>query len=128
MQQVFVNLVTNAIHAIERDGEVRITTTLEEMTRASLVGVRKSERFTLGERAVVVRIEDSGPGIPEEYLQKIFDPFFSTKPTGRGTGLGLSVSQQIVEMHGGTIEVGNREAGGARVTVTLKVEQRGAAS
>jgi signal transduction histidine kinase len=128
MQQVFVNLVTNAIHAIERDGEVRITTTLESMTRASLRSVRKSERFAIGERAVVVRIEDSGPGIPAEYLEKIFDPFFSTKPTGRGTGLGLSVSQQIVEMHGGTIEVGNRETGGARVTVTLKVDQGGAAS
>jgi signal transduction histidine kinase len=128
MQQVFVNLVTNAIHAIERDGEIRVTTSLEEMTRDSLAGVRKSERFSAGERAVVVRIEDSGPGIPEEYLQKIFDPFFSTKPTGRGTGLGLSVSQQIVEMHGGTIEVGNRQTGGARVTITLKVEKEGAAS
>ena len=128
MQQVFVNLVTNAIHAIERDGEIRVTTSLEAMTRASLAELRKSERFSVGERAVVVRIEDSGPGIPEEHLQKIFDPFFSTKPTGRGTGLGLSVSQQIVEMHGGTIEVGNRESGGARVTVTLKVEQGGAAS
>jgi signal transduction histidine kinase len=128
MQQVFVNLVTNAIHAIERDGEIRVTTTLEQMTRDSLAGVRKSERFSIGERAVVVRIEDSGPGIPQEHLQKIFDPFFSTKPTGRGTGLGLSVSQQIVEMHGGTIEVGNRETGGARVTVTLKVEKGEAAS
>ena len=128
MQQVFVNLVTNAIHAIERDGEIRVTTSLEQMTRDSLVGVRKSERFSIGERAVVVRIEDSGPGIPEEYLQKIFDPFFSTKPTGRGTGLGLSVSQQIVEMHGGTIEVGNRDTGGARVTVTLKLGKGEAAS
>jgi signal transduction histidine kinase len=128
MQQVFVNLVTNAIHAIERDGEIRVTTSLEQMTRDSLAGVRKSERFSIGERAVVVRIEDSGPGIPEEHLLKIFDPFFSTKPTGRGTGLGLSVSQQIVEMHGGTIEVCNRESGGARVTVTLKVEKGEAAS
>jgi signal transduction histidine kinase len=128
MQQVFVNLVTNAIHAIERDGEIRVTTSLEQMTRDSLAGVRKRERFSIGERAVVVRIEDSGPGIPEEHLLKIFDPFFSTKPTGRGTGLGLSVSQQIVEMHGGTIEVCNRESGGARVTVTLKVEKGEAAS
>ena len=128
MQQVFVNLVTNAIHAIERDGEISITTTLEKMTRGTLVGSRKADRFSIGERVVVVRIEDSGPGIPEEHLQKIFDPFFSTKPTGRGTGLGLSVSQQIVEMHGGTIEVGNRETGGARVIVTLKVDREGAPS
>jgi signal transduction histidine kinase len=77
---------------------------------------------------VIIRIEDSGPGIPEENLKKVFDPFFSTKPTGRGTGLGLSVSQQIVEMHGGTIDVGNRESGGARVTITLKVDREEAAS
>ena len=127
MQQVFVNLVTNAIHAIERDGEIRMTTALEKMTRDALVG-RNTDRFTLGERVVVVRIEDSGPGIPEEYLEKIFDPFFSTKPTGRGTGLGLSVSQQIVEMHGGTVDVGNRDSGGARVTITLKVDREGSPS
>jgi signal transduction histidine kinase len=126
MQQVFVNLVTNAIHAIERDGEVVITTTLEKMTRGTLVGHRRTDRFVRGERVVVVRIEDSGPGIPADHLEKIFDPFFTTKPTGRGTGLGLSVSQQIVEMHGGIIEVGNRETGGARVTITLKVDKEGA--
>lgn len=128
MQQVFVNLVTNAIHAIERDGEIRMTTSLEKMARVARAGHRTADRFSPGERVVIVRIEDSGPGIPEEYLGKIFDPFFSTKPTGRGTGLGLSVSQQIVEMHGGTIEVGNRDTGGARVTVTLRVETEGAAS
>jgi signal transduction histidine kinase len=128
MQQVFVNLVTNAIHAIERDGEVSITTSLEKLTRRDLTGFRSTDRFTPGERVVIIRIEDSGPGIPEEHLKKVFDPFFSTKPTGRGTGLGLSVSQQIVDMHGGAIDVGNREHGGARVTITLKVDRKGAPS
>jgi signal transduction histidine kinase len=128
MQQVFVNLVTNAIHAIERDGAITITTTFEKLTRGVLVGYRKTDRYTPGQRVVIVRIEDSGPGIPEEYLEKIFDPFFTTKPTGRGTGLGLSVSQQIVEMHGGTIDVANRDGGGAAVTITLKVDREGASS
>lgn len=128
MQQVFVNLVTNAIHAIERDGQVSITTSLEKLTRGALLGYRKINGLTPGERVVIIRIEDSGPGIPEEHLQKIFDPFFTTKPTGRGTGLGLSVSQQIVEMHGGTVDVGNRDTGGARVTITLKVDKEGAPS
>jgi signal transduction histidine kinase len=122
MQQVFVNLVTNAIHAIERDGAITITTRLEKLTRGALVGYRKTDRYAPGERVVIIRIDDSGPGIPEEHLEKIFDPFFTTKPTGRGTGLGLSVSQQIVEMHGGTIDVANRGGGGASVTITLKVE------
>jgi two-component system NtrC family sensor kinase len=128
MQQVFVNLVTNAIHAIERDGDITIATSLEKLTRGALVGHRKTDRYTSGDRVVIIRIEDSGPGIPALYLDKIFDPFFTTKPTGRGTGLGLSVSQQIVEMHGGTIDVANRDAGGARVTITLKVDREGGPS
>jgi len=128
MQQVFVNLVTNAVHAIERDGEISITTSLEKLTRGALLGYRNPDGYTPGERVVIIRIEDSGPGIPEEHLQKVFDPFFTTKPTGRGTGLGLSVSQQIVEMHGGTVDVANRDTGGARVTITLKVDREGAPS
>ena len=123
MQQVFVNLVTNAVHAIEREGQVTVTTSLEKFARGSLKGHRGRDRYAIGERIVVVRIDDSGPGIPKEILEKIFDPFFTTKPTGRGTGLGLSVSQQIVEMHVGTIEVGNRDEGGARVTIILKVDR-----
>jgi signal transduction histidine kinase len=128
MQQVFVNLVTNAIHAIERDGEVAITTSLQKLTRGALVGHRMTDRYVPGERVVIVRIEDSGPGIPPDILEKVFDPFFTTKPTGRGTGLGLSVSQQIVEMHGGTIDVANRDEGGARVTIILKVDKEGVLS
>jgi signal transduction histidine kinase len=128
MQQVFVNLVTNAIHAIERDGHITVTTSIEKLVRGNLVGNRKADRFAPGESAVIIRVDDSGPGIPQELLGKIFDPFFTTKPTGRGTGLGLSVSQQIVEMHGGAIEIGNRDEGGARVTITLKVDREDGSS
>jgi signal transduction histidine kinase len=126
MQQVFVNLLTNAIHASERDGQICVTTSMERLTRGTSVGYRKTDRYTPGERVAIIRIEDSGPGIPGEHLDKVFDPFFTTKPTGRGTGLGLSVSRQIVEMHGGTIEVGNRDTGGARVTIILKLDTDGA--
>lgn len=126
MQQVFVNLFTNAIHASDRDGQIRVTTSMERLTRGASVGYRKTDKYTPGERVVIVQIEDSGTGIPREHLEKVFDPFFTTKPTGSGTGLGLSVSRQIVEMHGGTIEVGNRDGGGARVTLILKVDATGA--
>ena len=126
IQQVFVNLFTNAIHAIGSDGEIRLTTSLETLTRGTYVGYRVGDRYTPGERVAIVRIEDSGPGIPKEHVQNVFDPFFTTKPTGRGTGLGLSVSRQILEMHGGTIDVGNRDTGGARVTLTLKLDTPGA--
>lgn len=126
MQQVFVNLLTNAIHAIGCDGEIRLRTSLQRLTRGTNVGYRKTDRYAPGERVAIIRIEDSGPGIAEGDLPKVFDPFFTTKPTGLGTGLGLSVSRQIVELHSGTIEIGNRDVGGARVTIILKVDTEGA--
>jgi signal transduction histidine kinase len=125
IQQVFINLFTNAIHATGADGEIRVRTSLEKLTRGPNIGYRKTDRYVPGERVAVIRVEDSGTGIPEADLLKVFDPFFTTKPTGRGTGLGLSVSRQIVEMHGGTIEIGNRDEGGARVTIILKADSRG---
>jgi len=121
IQQVFVNLITNALHAMGDEGEICVRTCVETMTRGNGIGHRATDHFAPGERVVVAHIEDSGPGIPHEHLQRVFDPFFTTKPTGVGTGLGLSVSRQIVEMHGGTIDIGNRETGGARVTTIFKV-------
>ena len=121
IQQVFVNLITNALHAMGDEGEICLRTGVETMTRGNGIGYRATDHFAPGERVVVAHIEDSGPGIPDEHLQRVFDPFFTTKPTGVGTGLGLSVSRQIVEMHGGTIDIGNRETGGARVTTIFKL-------
>lgn len=123
IQQVFVNLFTNALHAMAGDGQIGVRTSMEILTRGRGVGYRATDRYRPGERVAVVRIEDSGPGIPEEHLRKLFDPFFTTKPTGKGTGLGLSVSRQIVEMHGGTIDIGNRDVGGACVTIRFKIEK-----
>jgi signal transduction histidine kinase len=124
IQQVLVNVLTNAVHAMEQDGEIRVRTSRCTMARGRGVGYRKVDRYRPGEPVAVVCVEDSGPGVPDAHLGKLFDPFFTTKPTGRGTGLGLSVSRQIVDLHGGTIEIGNREAGGARVTMTFKLERR----
>jgi signal transduction histidine kinase len=121
IQQVLVNVLTNAIHAMDYEGEMRVTTSLETVTRGSYVGYRATDRFRPGEHVAMLRVEDSGPGIPKEHLGKIFDPFFTTKPTGRGTGLGLAVTRQIVELHGGTIEIGNRETGGAQVSMRFKL-------
>jgi signal transduction histidine kinase len=69
---------------------------------------------------VVIEVEDTGTGIPEENLAKIYDPFFTTKPTGVGTGLGLPVSKKIIELHGGSLDVRNVKGGGVRVTILLK--------
>jgi signal transduction histidine kinase len=120
IQQVFVNVLTNALHAMGADGEIHLRTSMETLARGRFAGYRHTDRYRPGERIAMVQIDDSGPGIREEHLGRIFDPFFTTKPTGLGTGLGLSVSRQIVEMHGGMIEISNRELGGARVTMIFR--------
>ncbi|MEN8200654.1 MAG: ATP-binding protein, partial [Thermodesulfobacteriota bacterium] len=102
IQQVLVNLIMNGIHAIGSKGKGKIS-----------VGTRAEEGH------VLIEIEDDGPGISKEILDKIFDPFFSTKEPGQGTGLGLSVSYGIVHEHGGEIRVQSSPGHGARFTVIL---------
>jgi len=72
-----------------------------------------------------LEIEDTGPGISDSHLDRIWDPFFTTKPPGQGTGLGLSITQRIVTRHGGRIRAENRSEGGARFIVELPVEGPG---
>jgi len=93
LQQVFLNLILNALDAVGQDGLVSIAA-----TRAREDGFLR------------VQIQDNGSGIPEDVLPHIFDPFFTTKPVGKGTGLGLCVSLGIIIKHGGRIEV-NSERG-----------------
>lgn len=75
---------------------------------------------------VCVEIRDNGAGIPAETMKKIFDPFFTTKDPGTGTGLGLSVSQNIIQQHGGTLEVESTVGLGTTFTISLPIKQRDA--
>ena len=68
---------------------------------------------------IEIRVEDNGNGIPQNIIDKIFQPFFTTKPTGQGTGLGLSLSYDIVKAHGGEIKVETKEGVGAEFIVRL---------
>ncbi len=68
---------------------------------------------------VNISVADNGPGIPEEIMDRVFDPFFSTKDPGQGTGLGLAVSARLIEGMGGIIEVDTPDGGGARFSVLL---------
>ncbi len=104
LNQVFMNLLVNAAHAMEERGVITIRTGTEADW-------------------VWVEISDTGQGIEPEHLKRIFDPFFTTKPVGTGTGLGLSLSYGIVEKHGGRIEVDSEPGKGTTFRVWLPVRQ-----
>lgn len=108
--QVLRNLVTNSIHALEGEpiGEKRI------VLRAS----REGERFH-------VEVQDNGPGISEENRKRLFEPFFSTKEVGKGSGLGLALSLGIVELHRGKIEVISEVGRGATFRISLPSDSPG---
>ena len=103
MTQVFLNLIMNAIHAMPEGGVLR-------------VGLARAD----GQARITVA--DTGHGIPPEDLPKIFDAFFTTKETGKGTGLGLTVVKGIIEEHGGTITAESEPGHGTTFTITLPLE------
>lgn len=103
LNQVFMNLIVNASHAINESGVITI-------------------RTGTSDDWVWVEISDSGVGIPKEHLSRIFEPFFTTKPIGQGTGLGLSLSYNIVKKHGGRIEVKSEVGNGTSFIVHLPVD------
>jgi signal transduction histidine kinase len=102
MRSVCMNLMLNAVQAMPTGGILEV--------RTKGVG-----------NHVLLEVSDTGTGIPPENLDRIWDPFFTTKPPGSGTGLGLSITQRIVTRHGGHIGAENRPEGGARFTVDLPV-------
>ena len=104
LKQIFMNLVLNAIQAIGRDGRITISAS------------------RLNEVDVEISVSDNGPGISEENISKIFNPFFTTKPDG--TGLGLSIVHRIITEHGGSIKVRSEVGVGTTFELTLPVERR----
>lgn len=123
-EQVLVNLLINAIHAME---SVSPRPVLRLRTRQGAAGdplsdggSRMGPALRKGTPLVMTEISDNGVGIPEDALNKAFDPFYTTKPTGLGTGLGLTVVQKIIELHEGQIEIRRNQRGGTTVTILLK--------
>jgi len=107
LHQVFVNMVMNAEHAIAATGKGG---RIEVATSVAPAGDR-----------IIVTVRDTGVGIPEDTLSRIFEPFYTTKEVGKGTGLGLAITYGIVQEHGGQIVAANHPDGGAVFTVELPV-------
>jgi two-component system sensor histidine kinase HupT/HoxJ len=105
LHQVFLNMVMNAEHAIQatgRGGRIEITT-----------------KIAPSRDRIIATVRDTGTGIPDDTLPRIFEPFYTTKEVGKGTGLGLAIAYGIVQEHGGHISAANHPEGGAVFTVEL---------
>ncbi|MCX7179533.1 MAG: ATP-binding protein, partial [Proteobacteria bacterium] len=114
IEQVIMNLLVNAQHAVEQGGDIKVHT---RRALKPMANDPSQEPVPMVEIAVV----DTGCGIPQENLKRIFDPFFTSKEVGKGTGLGLSVTHGIVTAHGGSIEVESRLGEGTTFRVFLPV-------
>lgn len=103
LEQVMINLITNAVHAVESGGKI--------IVRAA----------PIDEHTVLIEVSDSGPGVPEADRERIFEAFFTTKADGKGTGLGLPIVRNIVEQHRGQISVERSDLGGAAFRVVIPI-------
>ncbi|HJR78299.1 MAG TPA: ATP-binding protein [Nitrospiraceae bacterium] len=102
LRQAFTNVLANAVQALRGQGQLLLST--EE-----------------SDGLLIIKISDSGPGIPKHHLSKVFDPFFTTKGQGQGSGLGLTVAQRIVKKFGGEIRMESEESKGSTCVITLPV-------
>jgi len=105
LNQVFMNILVNAAHAIDDKGEIRVNTMADN-------------------GHVEIRISDTGCGIAPEVIPKIYDPFFTTKDVGKGTGLGLNVAYNIIEKHRGSIDVESQVGKGTTFKIRLETDPR----
>ena len=122
IQQVFINLFINSIQAMPEGGTLTVRTYARQSTNARSVTTDPGlPHPRSGESFVVAEIEDTGVGIPPDKLTKVFDPFFTTKPPGVGSGLGLSVTKKIIELHGASMNIANRNKRGVRVSIQFKI-------
>ena len=115
IKQVIMNMLVNAQHAIEHEGSITVRTRRLAQPKSVEPGAQPVPM-------VEISIVDTGCGIPEKNLKRIFDPFFTSKEVGKGTGLGLSVSHGIVRAHGGLIEVESMVGKGSTFRIYLPVE------
>ncbi len=111
--RVILNLIMNAFYAVgEKSSNAKVVADKKYEPTVSVSTKRTSDK-------ILITVKDNGIGIPQKVLDKIFQPFFTTKPTGQGTGLGLSLSYDIIKAHGGEIRVNTKENEGTEFAITL---------
>ncbi|MDD4899259.1 MAG: ATP-binding protein, partial [Candidatus Omnitrophica bacterium] len=121
MVQVFVNLFLNAIQAMPNGGKLYLRTYLAQHKASEANPGGEAEANPKRKKEIIiVEIEDTGIGIPEENLKKVIDPFFTTKGPRGGAGLGLSVSKHIIDMHQGIMEVKSAPGKGTCIILSLR--------
>jgi two-component system NtrC family sensor kinase len=103
---VLLNLLNNAFYSIQQKKNL---TSFENLSGLSCYEPTVSVSTKKVDNKVEIRVRDNGTGIPQKVVDKIFQPFFTTKPTGQGTGLGLSLSYDIIKVHGGEINVETKD-------------------
>ena len=102
--RVILNIINNAFQAVQNEKNPIISVSTKQLNEH-----------------IEIRITDNGPGIPDSIKDKIFQPFFTTKPTGQGTGLGLSLAYDIVKAHGGKLKMDTKEGEGSEFIIQLPV-------
>jgi signal transduction histidine kinase len=114
ISRVLVNLLNNAFYALSEKKK----TAGSDFNPLVSVTTKKISAGN-GSKMLEIKVSDNGTGIPRKIMDKIFQPFFTTKPTGQGTGLGLSLSFDIIKAHNGTLEVGTHEGEGTDFIIHL---------
>jgi signal transduction histidine kinase len=124
--RVLLNLINNAFQAVAEAKQPSPEATAVAGAKETAVTGIDNPKVTLMTQllnnSITIRIADNGPGIPEHVRDKIFQPFFTTKPTGSGTGLGLSLSSDIIKAHMGSIEVESEDGKGSEFIITIPIE------
>lgn len=123
IEQVLINLILNAVHSMPDGGDLTLSISSRQLSKC-LDDFPKLRRkiFKIGEEVVILTVEDSGTGIPENKIDQIFEPFFTTRRADGGVGLGLSVSKNIMDIHEGRIFIKNKQNGGVCATLIFKAE------
>ncbi|MCP4675448.1 MAG: HAMP domain-containing histidine kinase, partial [Deltaproteobacteria bacterium] len=112
LTQILINLLLNAAQAMNGQGTIAVQAQGIDEWRPGLTGITR--------QAVQIHVTDNGPGIPDDHVNQIFDPFYSHRATGQGTGLGLAICQSICERAGGEIAFNREHRNGTRFVITFQ--------